>query len=493
MGAPVLVFLTVALPILTLASAPIVPLLRRGSPDPAESATDGLTCPRRPSVTACGSVRSPATTKANDAASRQELHVSPSGADMNSGAPDSPLQTLPVALKRLKTAGIILLRAGRYPISAPLEIAIKGASIQPREGESVVIEHGDYRGPVFTVTAEGVTLDGLTLDGKFAADARAIVGKNSAGKLTIKRCEVKNFTNHAIDLDGDDNRVENCHVHHILWWDKAKTAREDAHGIVTTNAKRLLIKGCRIHHVSGDCFQGDRGQWTAVTIDGCDFANGALEEDMAGFKKGVSPGEDGIDTKHVPGGEHARLIVRRTRFHDFRSSFIDTPAALNLKENIEVVVDGCDMADAVVALRLRGTGRGELWPAVVNCTIRNCDVGVRYEDSLRNFRFVHNTIADCRAFFLRAPNKSEWGQGWVVANNLLVDVPRFPEEVGAAINGSITRKQLNPETLYRTGNAKFPTGKPATGALPEWYGTAIESDQAGKPRSKVAPTLGALE
>lgn len=435
----------------------------------------------------------PLVSLADDASARQELYVSPNGADTNSGTLDSPLKSLPAALKRLTTGGSIIVRGGRYPLAARLEIGVKRVTIRSREMESVIIEHGDYRGGMFTVTAEEVTIQGLTLDGRFVADSRAIVGKNSARKLMIKDCEVKNFTNHALDLDGDDCRIEGCHIHHILWWDKARDAREDAHGIVTTNAKQLFIKSCRVHHVSGDCFQGERGQWTAVTIDGCDFANGVLEEDMAGFKKGVSPGEDGIDTKHVPEGEHARLVVRRTRFHDFRSSFIDTPAALNLKENVEVVVDGCDLADAVVALRLRGTGRGEMWPAVVNCTIRNCDVGVRYEDGLQNFRFAHNTIAECRAFFLRAPNKSEWGRGWVVANNLLVDIPRFPEEVGTANNGSIARNLLDPETLRPVENAKFPTGKPATRALPEWYGVAIESDLAGKTRSKDSPTMGALE
>lgn len=435
----------------------------------------------------------PLATLADDVAARQELHVSPNGADANSGTLDRPLQSLPAALKRLTTGGSIIVRGGRYPFSARLEITVKGATIRSRDGESVVIEHGNYRGPLFTITAEEVTIKGLTLEGKLAADTRAIVGKSSAGKLTIKDCEVRNFTNHAIDLDGDDNRVENCHIHHVLWWDNAKNAREDAHGIVTTNSKRLFIKGCRIHHVSGDCFQGERGQWTAVTIEGCDFANGALEENMAGFRKGVSPGEDGIDTKHVPEGEHARLVVHHTRFHDFRSNFIDTPAALNLKENVDVVVEGCDLADAVVALRLRGTGRGEMWPTVINCTIRNCDVGVRYEDGLRNLRFVHNTIAGCNTPFLRAPNKSEWGHGWVVANNLLVDVPRFPEETDAANNGSIARNLVDLETLRPAANAKVITGKPVTGALPNWYGAAVESDQAGKPRSKKSPTMGALE
>ena len=237
-----------------------------------------------------------AAAAAGPASAAREVHAAPDGADTNSGAADSPLSTLELAVKRCPPAGAVVLHEGKYRVSRQIEITAKGVTIRPVPGKSVVLERGDYPGTVFTVIAEGVTIEGLTLDGRFASKSRAIKGKPSAGRLTVKNCEIRNFTDHAIDLDGADCRVEDCHIHHILFWDKAKNIREDAHGIVTMYSQRLLIRNCRIDHVSGDCFQGDRGAWQDVTLEGCDFSNGPLEADMGGFKKGASPGEDGIDT-----------------------------------------------------------------------------------------------------------------------------------------------------------------------------------------------------
>ncbi|HLJ10861.1 MAG TPA: right-handed parallel beta-helix repeat-containing protein [Planctomycetaceae bacterium] len=424
-----------------------------------------------------------------------EVHVAVAGADSNTGAADSPLKTLAAALKRLKSAGEVVLHRGRHLASEPIEIAINGVAIRAHAGEPVTLEHGEFRGAVFSIVADKVTIEGLTLDGRFVAGARAVRGRRGADQLTVRRCEVKNFTDHAIDLDGADCRVEDCHIHHILFWDFDKQNREDAHGIVTKYSHRLLIKGCRIHHVSGDCFQGDRGAWQDVTLEDCEFANGAMERDMGGFRKGDSPGEDGIDTKLPVSRERARLIVRRSKFVDFRSSFIETPAAMNLKENVDVVVDGCDVGDAVVAFRLRGTGKGGvMWPTVVNCTIRNCDVAVRYEDDLQKFRFVHNTISGCRRLFERAPVKSKWGRDWAVLNNLLIDAARFPEELGPAGNGSLAGKFLESGTLRpQAAKSSSLIGKPTLGLVPPWYGASVDVDQGGRLRSTTAPTMGAYE
>lgn len=426
------------------------------------------------------------------AAADQEVHVATGGDDKNDGSADSPMSTLGAALKRLKEGGAVVLHGGTYTVSEQLEIVVKRATIRPAAGETVVLAHGEFDGSVLLIIGEGVTIEGLTIDGKFVTKARGIRGRNTSARLTIRNCEVKNCANHAIDVDGSDCRIEDCHIHHNLWWDKTTGERDDAHGIATKFSQGLLIRNCRIHHVSGDCFQCDRGAWQNITIEDCDFSNGALEEDMGGFKKGASPGEDGIDTKIINGKDKGRLIVRRCKFHDFRSSFIGTPAAMNLKENVDVVVDSCEFTNAVVALRLRGTGRGVMWPAVVNCTFRGCDVAVRYEDNLQKLRLVHNTFAECRTLFQRAPAKTGWGSGWVVANNLFVDLARFPEEARSTTNAAISKKLVDADTLRPTG-PKRPVGKPVAGAVPVWYGPGVEVDHAGKDRPKDAPTMGAYE
>ena len=434
------------------------------------------------------------------AAQKQELHVSSQGSDENGGTPEAPLRTPAEAVKRLKENGTAILHDGTFPIDASINLAVKGITIRGaenaagNEGGRVILQRGDYQGTTFTVSAEGVTIEGLVLDGGFVTKSRAIIGKKSGGKLTIRKCEIRRFTDHAVDLDGDDARVEECHIHHNLLWNAARKGPDDAHGVVTMYSQRLLIKNCTIDHVSGDCFQGDRGGWQDVTIEDCDFSNGTLEEDMAGFREGASPGEDGIDTKLAAGKERARLIVRRTKFHDFHSSFISTPAALNLKESIDAVVDGCDISDSVVALRLRGTGRGVMRPTVINCTIHNCGVAVRYEDNLQDFHFAHNTLALNRRLFQPAPENTPYGKGWIVANNLFVDVGRLPRETASGKNSVLPLKSVDKDTLRpATPNLKPLEGKPLEGLVPEWYASRIEFDHSGRERSKEVPTLGAYE
>ena len=436
-----------------------------------------------------------AVVAADDAnAQRAELHVAAEGDDGNAGTADKPLRSVAAAVRQLKEHGSVVVHEGTYPVAAPIELATKGTAIRAAGNAKVLLARGDYPGTIFTVMAEGVTIEGLTLDGAFVTKSRAIKGKKSAGKLTVKNCEIRRFTDHAVDVDGDDCRIEDCHIHHNLLWNAAKRTPDDAHGVVTMYSQRLLIKNCTIDHVSGDCFQGDRGGWQDVTIEGCDFSNGALAEDMAGFKTGASPGEDGIDTKVDKGQERARLIVRRTKFHDFHSSFISTPAALNLKENVDAVVDGCDISNAVVALRLRGTGRGVMWPTVVNCTIRDCAVAVRYEDNLQKLRFVHNTLASCRKLFEPAPTNTAFGQGWVVTNNLFIGISRFPREAGGGKNAALPLAAVDKTTLRPTiTNLKQLAGKPTEGLVPDWYGPRVEIDQAGRERSQATPTIGAHE
>jgi hypothetical protein len=444
----------------------------------------GLATGRNPS-SACADDDPPAEKPA------QELHVAPDGNDENPGSSDKPLKSVPAAIKALKRGGAVVFHDGTYEIGARIEIATPGIRLIAAAGATPVLEHGEWIGATIMVLAEDVTIDGLTFEGRFVDGAAAIKGKPSAKGLTIRNCEARNSTRHNIDVDGPDTTIENCHIHHSLWMRNGE--RADAHGIVTLHAHGLRIRNCNVHHISGDCFQCDRGSWQDIVIEGCQLWDGPLESDMAGFKKGDRAAENAIDTKLLPAHERGRLVVKHCKVWGFRSSYIDVASAFNIKENVDFVADGCEVSDSLVAFRLRGTGRAVMWPAVVNCTIRGCDIAVRYEDNLEKFRFAHNTVYKCAKLFVRVPSRSSWGKGWIVTNNLFVENGQSPQEANRANNQFLVNpKDFDAESLRPKGKGKS-KGGPTKGVLPNWYAARLETDFAGEPRPETGATMGAFE
>jgi len=431
-----------------------------------------------------------AALRADDRSPVQELHVSTTGDDGAAGTAEQPLLTLPRALKLVKDSGRVVLHAGTYVISRRLDLQTNGISISAAPGETVLLEPEGSIRSVFHVSVPDVSIEGLTIDGKFVESTGAVRALQSAKKLKLRNCEIRNFTRHMVDIDGDDSLVEGCHIHHGLWVHNGE--RTDAHGIVTEHCRRLRIDNCQIDHVSGDTFQAGRGDWQDIVIADCHFWDGPLEQAMAGFPAGIHVAENAIDTKLDTKVERGRLTLKNCRFHGFRSTLIKNTAALNLKENADVVVDSCVVSDSEVGFRLRGTNHGGVWVTVVNCTIRDCDVGIRHEDNLENLRLVHNTMLACRTLFVRAPSRSRIGQGWVIANNLLLDISRFPDEVRSANNQAVSAKLLDAESL-RPPRVDRLLGRPVPNAVPRWYGEGVTLDQAGEPRSAERPTMGAFE
>ena len=365
-----------------------------------------------------------------------------------------------------------------------------GATILADSGATPIVQNGNFPGPLFDVRADSVRIDGFLMDGQFVSNARAVRGHGTANLLTVANCEIKQFTNHAVDVDGADCKVDNCHIHHNLWWDPV-TGIQDAHGVTTVDAQRLLISRCTIHNCSGDAFQGDRGTWQDITIDQCNFYDTPLESDMAGFKKGVYVSENAIDTKHVATAPRARLTLKRSQFHSFYSSFIES-STLNLKEQADVVTDSCDVYDSHIGFRVRGLiNDGGVWVSAVNCTIRDSLVAIRYEDDMHNLHLVFNTFNNCQNIIHGAPTNTPWGTGWIVSNNLLVGSQSLPAQIPGPANRIPPAGSIDPTTLHPTTSAGL-LGQSVPNAVPLWY-PPITTDKDGLPRSATTPTMGAYE
>jgi hypothetical protein len=236
------------------------------------------------------------------------------------------------------------------------------------------------------ITASGV-YENFLLDLHFA-DRDAI--RIRANGTTLRHCELRHGRKDAIEVYADDVRIEHSRIHHFL----AGTFKDqaDAHGI-TGRGQRVTIHNCEISHCSGDAWQMDpgRGQWSDVLIDHCDIWTGPLAKDVAGFKAGEQPGENGVDTKQSLENPRSRLTIRNSLFHGYAASgYIDMPAALNLKDHVEVLIEDCVFFNNHLALRLRGPGaRGGAQVTVKNCYFYDCVTAIRMEDKLERVAIIN--------------------------------------------------------------------------------------------------------
>lgn len=220
------------------------------------------------------------------------------------------------------------------------------------------------------------------------ADEDAI--RIGADGTTLRNCELRNGRKDAVEVYADDVTIESCRIHHFL----AGSFKEqvDAHGI-TGRSNRLTIRNCEIAYCSGDAWQMDPGRerWSDVTIENCDIWTGPLPETAGGFQQGEQPGENGVDTKQSLSNPRSKLTIRNCVFHGFgESGYIDMPAALNLKDHVEVLVDNCIFYGNYVSLRLRGPGkRGGAHVIVRDCYFYDCFTAIRMEDQIEKLDIIN--------------------------------------------------------------------------------------------------------
>ena len=231
---------------------------------------------------------------------------------------------------------------------------------------------------------KGGVYENYLVDSNWAGGNRV---KITADNVTLRNCEIRNASGNGIGVFGKNVLIENCKIHHLLAG--AFKKQTDAHGI-TGRWGKILIRNCDIGLISGDCiqFDPDRKSTGRVIIENCRLWTGPLPANAAGFKKGERPGENAVDTKTMPKGERAQLIIRNCIFGGWKQpGQISLMAALNLKEHIDATVENCVFFDNEVAFRLRGpTSRKGAWVRIDRCAIYQTQVGVRAEDTIANLR-----------------------------------------------------------------------------------------------------------
>jgi hypothetical protein len=314
-----------------------------------------------------------------------------------SGTPTAPFGTIQEALAVAEAGDLVSVRGGTYPERLrTVRAGQKDRSIvvTAERGLGSVIVAGSGR--VLTIDHAFVVFDGLIFDGGYGSDDTLLL-TNRASHVVIRNCEVRRSSRDLIDIRGPEQvLIDNCLIHHAL---NASGGRTDAHGIGAGAARDLTIRDTEIHTFSGDGIQIDPGRtppgWDRLTVERARIWLAPLTTSENGFEAGAVPGENAIDTKANNSLPRSSLAMRDIEVYGFRDGMIPNMAAFNLKENVQLTVDGVTVRNSEIAFRLRGpTGR----PAAgADVTVKNAviyDVGTafRYENDLETLRVWNTTI-----------------------------------------------------------------------------------------------------
>jgi hypothetical protein len=310
------------------------------------------------------------------------------------GASSSPFGRIQDAVKAAQPGDVVTVRSGTYAErlatvrngSAVARITVRAAGAR---GSVVVTAPGR----VLTVNHSYVVVEGLVLDGQYGLDDTVRI--STAGHFfQLRNTEVRRATYDLVDLAAPQGVViENSLIHHAL---NAANGRTDAHGIVAGAVRNLTIRNTEIHTFSGDGVQVDPARsapgWSGVTIEGCRIWLAPLPAATNGFAAGTVPGENAVDTKASAMLPRSTLVIRHTSASGFRAGLIGNMAAFNLKENVDVVVDGATVYGSQIAFRLRGATSGGAVVAVTNAVIYDVGTAFRYEDNIQNLRIWNSTL-----------------------------------------------------------------------------------------------------
>lgn len=312
----------------------------------------------------------------------------------------APGESIQAALNEASPGDIITIEPGTYEEDLSTEV-------DGEEDRPIVVRAAEPGSVVITSAGEVLQVDhrywrftGLVFDGQFgSADTLDI--NDHADHLVLSEVEVRRSGRDCIDMGSPSGvEIRDSHIHHCLHYNRDDEVRVDAHGITGGAVQDLKIIDTDIHTFSGDAIQFDPGReapgWNNITVQGCRLWLEPLEEDTNGFLAGQVPGENAIDTKTVPEGERATLIVADTEAWGFRDGVdFSNQAAFLLKENVDVTVRRVHVYDSEMAFRVRGATDSSPEGAVVrveSSLIHHVEVGVRYEDDLSELKLWHITF-----------------------------------------------------------------------------------------------------
>jgi hypothetical protein len=407
------------------------------------------------------------------------------------GARKSPFGRVQEAIEAAQPGDTITIGPGTYTES--LRTVRDGAAnaritIRSEKGRgSVVVTNA---GRVFTVFNAFITVEGLVLDGQYGPDDLLKIG-TAADNFTLRDVEVRQSGRDAIDMASPANvLIDHCLIHHAL---DSRGSRRDAHGIVASAARHLVIRDTEIHTFSGDGIQLDPDRappgWSDVVVERCRIWLAPLDRPANGFPAGAVPGENAVDTKASPQFARASMMIRDTEAWGFEHGLISNMAAFNLKENVDVVVDRVTVRDSEIAFRLRGasTLRGPgATVRIQNALIHHVGTAFRYEDDVRGLRIWNSTIGSGVAQIFRAAGARDSRPD---VRNLLVLGTGLPLEAAGQSNRAVGASSF---VDAARNDYRLSAGSPAIDAGTTIADVAVDRLSVRRPQGR-AYDIGAYE
>jgi hypothetical protein len=404
------------------------------------------------------------------------------------GSTGNPFGSIQDGLNAAQPGDVVTVRPGTYNESIA---TIRGGSA----GQPILLRSEAGRGSVLvtnpgrvlTVSHPYFTFEGLVFDGQYGADD--LVRVTTAGNyLHVKNNELRRSSRDLVDMHSPTGvLIEGSLLHHAL---NPVNGRADAHGIVGTAVRDLTVRDTEIHTFSGSGIQVDPARsvpgWDNVLIERTRIWLEPLPVSINGYPAGLAPGENAVATKASESAQRARLTIRDLTAWGYRNGPIPNMAALNLKENIDAVVDGATIFDSDIAFRLRGPGPfGSAWIRVQNAVVYDTLRAFRYEDNIENLRIWNNTVGSGVPIAFQPGDSTSAG---LDVRNLLVLGP-LPVEAAAVSNLAVTASAF---TNVGTHDYSLAPGSPAIDAGVTISG--VSTDRAGVTRPRGAAfDVGAFE
>ena len=413
-----------------------------------------------------------------------EWFVVPGG--VGTGGGSFPFGRIQDALNAAHAGDTITVAPGTYSeMLRTVRDGAPGAPITLRAAQSreAIVARA---GRVLTVGHPYFVVDGLVLDGEYGADDTVRVTADG-DFLELRNTEVRRSSRDLSDMGSPAGvLIDGCLIHHAL---NPVGGRSDAHGVVGASVRHLTIRDTEIHTFSGDGVQFDPDRaapgWDDVTIERTKIWLEPLPAPENGFAAGVVPGENAIDTKQAATNVRSRLVVRDVVAAGFRGGLISNMAAFNLKEYVDVTLDGVTVFDSEIAFRLRGPGPTGAHVLVQNAVVHDVLTAFRYEDNIQDLRIWNSTVG---VNVTRVFQNASAPRASLDVRNLLT-LQALPDGLGGPSNLAV------PVTSFVDAAAHdyhLAVGSPAVDAGEPLREVAIDRDGVERPQGS-AYDVGAYE
>ncbi len=401
------------------------------------------------------------------------IYVAPGGS--GNGSMKNPLGSIQDAVAAARPGDIVYVFPGSYAINSRIATHTHGTKAKPIvikaydiNRRPVLYRAPNFGGEIFLVKHRYHIIDGFIIDGKWAKEGfsknyyntRLKINEKSYRSLVVfahhalarnidnnwisyeeylghdgdysrlRNCELRNSRYDACLVHANHITIEHCEIHHCLRG--TPNNPKDCHGISCSHMSNLLVTNTSIHHVSGDCIQADPDihnksntkLWDNLDIRHCKFYTSPLDQAYADWPAGVSPGENGVDTKTFESetalSHRPKVNILNTEVHGFSATpYFNNRSAFNIKFRTDWTLNAIHAYDNEIVFRIRGQHnnlmQGSATAVIANALCYSNHLVFLFERNVDKVEIAFSTFVKNDTFSDHANGeRDEIGNEWAV-------------------------------------------------------------------------------